>query len=226
MLNQNDIDYLSENISFWNKLTQAEKLEVQSCGFWTTYKKGTKVYGSDKECLGLVFIGEGQVRAFIDSSEGKEITLYRLLKYDVCIMSASCMMKNVDFKINLEAEKDTKIFVIPTKCFNKLNEQNTFVKSFSLDIITTRFSDVMWIFEQYVFGSVAKRLACFLSEQMYLENTKTLNITHEFIANDIGTAREVITRLLKHFADDGIVSLSRGSIEIKDMKRLESYCRQ
>ena len=224
MLTKDDIEFVSENMVFWNDLNDEEKAEIQNYGFWTTYKKGSKIYGSHKECLGLVFIEEGQIRGFIDSPEGKEITLYRLLKYDICIMTASCVMKNINFEINIEAEKDTKVFVLPVQNFNKINEQNPFVKKFTFELVTARFSEVMWIFEQYVFGSAAKRLACFLNEQSYLEKTDTLSITHEFIANDIGTAREVITRLLKHFAQDGIVSLSRGSIKIEDKKKLENYC--
>lgn len=224
MISDNDLLFFSQNISFWNKLSQKEKDEVKSSAFSMTYKKGQKIYGSEKECLGLVLIEEGQIRVFIDSDDGKEISLYRLLEYDCCIFSASCMMKNITFDINIEAEKDTKVIVLPTAIFNKISEQNAEVKNFSFELVTARFSEVMWVFEQYVFGSAAKRLACFLKEHSILEESDTLNITHEFIANDLGTAREVITRLLKHFAQDGTVSLSRGSIKIEDRKKLEQYC--
>ncbi len=226
MLLQHEIEFFSQNMSFWNKLTEPEKREIISCGFFTSYKKGAKIYGSEKECLGLVLIEDGQIRTFIDSQEGKEITLYRLLKYDSCILSASCMIKNISFNINIEAEKDTRVFVLPSVCFNKLSEQNIAVKNFSLELVSARFSEVMWVFEQYVFGSAASRLACFLSEHSNLEGSDELNITHEFIANDIGTAREVITRLLKHFANDGIVSLSRGAIRIENRRKLEELCNQ
>jgi len=224
MLSKNELDFFAKNTVFWDKLSSQEQKEIESCAFLATYKKGSKIYGSHKECLGLVLIQTGQLRAFIDSADGKEISLYRLLTYDTCILSASCMMKNINFEINIEAEKDTTVFVLPTKCYNKLNEINSAVKNFSLALISTRFSEVMWVFEQYVFGSAAKRLACFLIEQSNIENSDTLNMTHEFIANDIGTAREVITRLLKHFSNDGIVSGTRGIIKIENRVELQKLC--
>ncbi len=225
MLTHEEIVFFSENIPFWRKLTKQEQNEIENNAFLTTYKKGTKLYGSSKECLGLVLVKTGQLRAFIDSPEGKEISLYRLLSFDTCILSASCMMKNINFEINIEAEKDTSVFVLPTYFFNKISESNMNVKNFSLELVSARFSEVMWVFEQYVFGSAAKRLACFLIEQSALENSDTLTLTHEFIANDLGTAREVITRLLKHFSNDELVSLSRGSIRIENRKSLEKLCK-
>lgn len=224
MLTKNQLEYFAENTVFWNKLSVEEQEEIERCAFLSSYKKGEKIYGSSKECLGLVLIETGQLRAFIDSPDGKEISLYRLLQYDTCIMSASCMMKNISFEINIEAEKDTEVIVLPVKCYNVLNNSNFAVKNFSLDLISTRFSEVMWVFEQYVFGSAAKRLACFLLEQSNIERSDSLNMTHEFIANDIGTAREVITRLLKHFANDGIVSSTRGTIKIEKRSELQKLC--
>lgn len=221
MLSEKELKFLADNTSFWGKLSVQEKKEIENCAFGASYKKGAKIYGSNKECLGLVLIETGQLRAFIESSDGKEITLYRLLTYDMCILSASCMMKNISFEINIEAEKDTRVLILPTNCFNRLSESNPAVKSFQLELVSSRFSEVMWIFEQYVFGSAAKRLASFLVNISLIEDTDTLSLTHEFIANDIGTAREVITRLLKHFSDDGIVSVTRGTIKIENMLRLE-----
>jgi len=225
MLNKTELQYFAENTTFWNKLSLYEQKEIENCAFAVTYKKGSKIYGSNKECLGLVLIEDGQIRSFIDSPEGKEISLYRLLKYDTCILSASCMMKNISFEVNIEAEKDTRVLVLPTHCFNKLNEENLAVKNFSLELVSARFSEVMWVFEQYVFGSAAKRLACFLLEQTNIEQSDSLNVTHEFIANDIGTAREVITRLLKHFSNDGILSSSRGIIKIENLNQLKKICK-
>lgn len=224
MILKEQISFLEKNLSFWNELSNDEKNEIIQYSFITKYNKGAKIYGSNKDCLGLILIEEGRLRVFIDSEDGKEITLYRLLKYDTCILSASCMMKNINFEINIEAEVETNVIVVPTKYFNQLRETNSGAKSFSFELVTARFSEVMWVFEQYVFGSAAKRLACFLSEQAFLQNSDVLVLTHEFIANDIGTAREVITRLLKHFANDNIVSLSRGSIKIEDRKALQKYC--
>lgn len=224
MLSENDLKFFSENISFWSSLSDKEKKEIQELSYRTGYKSSELIYSSDSECLGLVLVLSGQLRAFIDSDEGKQITLYRLLDYDVCIMSASCKIKNFNAAISIKSEKPTQVIILPMTLFKTLDETNIAVKDFALEHMSASFSEVMWVFEQYVFGSAAKRLACFLREHSSLEGTDTLELTHEFIANDIGTAREVVTRLLKHFASDGIVSLARGSIKIENRKKLESFC--
>lgn len=224
MLSEIDLKFFSDNISFWNSLSEKEKREVQALSYRTNYESGELIYSSDSECLGLVLVISGQLRAYIDSEEGKQITLYRLLDYDVCIMSASCKIKNFNAAISIKSEKPTQVIILPMRVFKTLDETNIEVKDFALEHMSASFSEVMWVFEQYVFGSAAKRLACFLREHSSLEGTDTLELTHEFIANDLGTAREVVTRLLKHFASDGIVSLSRGSIKIDNRKKLESFC--
>lgn len=221
MLSENEILYLEKHLSFWNKLSDLEKKEIGKCAFKAVYPKGKSLYSGSEECLGLVLIESGQLRSFITSKEGKEISLFRLLSYDICILSASCMIKNINFDVNIEAEKESALYIIPIRCFNKISEENPVVKTFALELVSARFSDVMWVFEQYVFGSAAQRLAGFLIEQSQLEETDTLNLTHEYIANDLGTAREVITRLLKHFASDGLVTLSRGAIKIEDIEALK-----
>jgi len=221
MLAEADKAYLSRHLSFWSGLTRTQQEQTAQNAVAVSYPKGRRILGGTGECLGLILIREGQLRAFITSSSGKEISLYRLLTYDVCILSVSCMIKNMNFDINVEVEKDCSAIVIPTPFFNELSENNLSVKNFSLELVSARFSEVMWVFDQYVFGSAAQRLAGFLLEQSRLEQSDTLKVTHEFIANDLGTAREVITRLLKHFARDGLVTLSRGEITISDYDKLE-----
>jgi CRP/FNR family transcriptional regulator len=220
-MNQQDMEYLAKHLSFWRHLTDAERADAEGCTFAAVYPKGKKLYGGNKECLGLVLVESGQPRAFITSKEGKDISLYRLLSMDVCILSASCMIKNLNFDINIEVEKDSRLFVFPTDCFNRLSNENIAVKNFALELMSARFSEVMWVFDQYVFGTAAGRLARFLLEHSVLEDSDTLRVTHEAIANDLGTAREVITRLLKHFATDNVVSLGRSTIQILDKEKLE-----
>ena len=224
MLDKNELGFLSENLSSWGNLTDEQKREVESCAFVASYEKGKKLYGEKKECLGLVLIKSGQLRSFITSKDGKEIGLYRLLSLDVCILTASCMIRNINFDINVEVEKEAVVFVIPTVCFNKLSEGNAYVKNFTLELVSARFSEVMWVFDQYVFGTAAGRLASFLLNQANLEGTDMLKITHEYIANDLGTAREVITRLLKHFSSEGLVELGRGSVTVLNKAKLAEIC--
>ena len=173
------------------------------------------------DCLGLLLIRSGQLRVYTLSSEGREITLYRLFDHDICLFSASCVMPNIQFEVIIEAEKDSEMWVLPSCLFKDLMEESAVVANYANQLISSRFSDVMWLMEQIMWKSFDKRLAAFLLEESTLEGTKALKITHEKIANHMGTAREVVTRMLRYFQGEGMVKLTRGTVEIIDEDRLE-----
>ncbi|MEG0729612.1 MAG: Crp/Fnr family transcriptional regulator [Anaerovoracaceae bacterium] len=211
---------LKRNFPFWESLTQDEKDKLINSAYISEQKKGTVVHHGGNECTGVEIIMSGQARVFMNSPGGGEITLYRLLEDDVCILSAACMIKNLDLDVNMEFEEDTKFLLIPKGAYEEISNSNPAVKDYNLGVVSEKFSDVMWLFNQYVFSNMAKRLATNLLEHRALLSSDTLQITHITIAKDLGTAREVITRLLKQFQTDGIISLSRGQIEIIDAKKL------
>lgn len=183
-------------------------------------KKGTVVYNGSSDCLGLLLVSSGQLRAYILSEEGREITIYRLFDRDTCMFSASCMLQNLQFDLTIEAEKDSSLWVIPPDVFQTLMNESLPVSNFVNQVIAGRFSEVMWLIEQILWKSFDKRLAAFLLEESNIEESDTIKMTHEKIANHLGTAREVVTRMLRYFQNENILSLSRGTIEILDRKRL------
>jgi CRP/FNR family transcriptional regulator len=223
MLNKKEKEFLSDSLSFWQSLTSEERSLIQEFSVLRSFKKGSLVSESVAGCSGLFIVKTGQLRAFINSADGREISLYRLLPLDVCIMTASCMIKNLSFDVSLCSEKDSELIIIPTNQFEKISKNNPIVKDFMLQIVSSRFSDVMWVLEQLVFTNVGRRLAAALLEHSSLSGSTILNITHIDIANEIGTAREVVTRLLKQFQLDGMVKLSRSRIEITDIAKLGKY---
>lgn len=123
----------------------------------------------------------------------------------------------------MEVEKDTTTFLIPTPEFQKLSDEVIAVQKFTNDLMASRFSDVMWIMEQALFTSFDKRLASFLLEQSVVDASEELKITHEKIANHMGSAREVVTRMLKYFQNEGVIELQRGTIKILNRKLLERW---
>ena len=183
------------------------------------YGQGQNIHNGE-DCTGLLLVKNGQLRSFILSESGKEITLFRLFERDVCILSSSCMMRNITFDIHIEAEKNSEILIMPAGVFKQLSDANPAVKDFQTEIISARLSDVMWVMEQVVFMSMDKRLATFLLEQSSIEGSDELTITHETIARNMGTAREVVSRMLKYFENEGLVALTRGRITLTDRKRL------
>lgn len=212
---------LSTHFPIWDKLTPAQQKVISQSSQTRSVPKGTVLHNGSIDCLGLLLILSGQLRAYIISDEGREITLYRLFERDVCIFSASCIMRNIQFEVIIEAEKDSEIIVLPPHIYKKLMEESAAVANFSNQVMGSRFTEVMWLIEQIMWKSFDKRLASFLIEESVLDNTDSLKITHEKIANHLGTAREVVTRMLRYFQSEGLVKLSRGTIELTDKKKLE-----
>lgn len=205
----------------WHKLTPAQQLLEKSAVF-RKIEKGSIIHNGSVHCTGLLLVASGQLRAYMLSEDGREITLYRLLARDMCLFSASCMMNSIQFEITIEAEKDTQLWIIPADIYKKLMAESTAVANYTNEIMASRFSDVMWLMEQVLWKSFDKRLAEFLLTESELEAATILKITHEAIGNHLGNPREVVTRMLRYFQNKGLVNLSRGTIEIKNKEKLQS----
>ncbi|HPD89449.1 MAG TPA: Crp/Fnr family transcriptional regulator [Oscillospiraceae bacterium] len=212
---------LEHYFPIWEKLTAAEKALLEQSAVERTAPKGTMLHNGSSDCVGVFLIRSGQLRAFILSDEGKEITIYRLFERDLCLFSASCMMQSIQFDVTIEAEKDSELWVIPTDVYKKLMDTSAVVANYTNQVMASRFSEVMWLVEQIMWKSFDKRLASFLLEESTLDGSDTLRITHDRIAAHMGTAREVVTRMLRYFQEEGMVALTRGAIELKDRKRLQ-----
>lgn len=218
---KDDIAFLEDTLSFWKDLTFAQKNALLQAIIKKHFAIGESMHSNSEQCSGLFLIRSGQVRAYIVSEGGKEITLYRLFERDVCIFSAACIMKNIAFDVFVEVEKEAQAYLIPTSIFNKLSAEALPIQVFTNNLMASRFTEVMWIMEQALFMSFDKRLGNFLLEQIVLEESNRLTITHEKIANHLGTAREVVTRMLKYFQNEGIVTLGRGTVDVLDREKLE-----
>ncbi len=185
-------------------------------------KKGTVIHRGSLDCTGLLLVRSGQLRAYILSDEGREITIYRLIEMDVCLFSASCIMRNIQFDISIEAERDTQVWVIPADFYRELMEESAVVANYTNRLMSGRFSEVMWLMEQILWKRLDQRLADFLLQESALEGETVLPITHEKIANHLGSAREVVTRMLRYFQGEGLVKLSRGCVELTDLRGLSA----
>ena len=205
----------------WNKLTAEEQNKIEGAITTRKVEKGTVLHDGSSDCTGLFLIKTGQLRAYILSEEGREVTIYRLFDRDVCLFSASCMMRSIQFEITIEAEKDTDLWIIPVNTYQSIMTHSAPVANYTNELMATRFSDVMWLMEQIMWKSLDKRVAAFLLEEASIEGTNRLKITHEYIANHLGSHREVITRMLRYFQNEGMVKLSRGVVEITDLEKLE-----
>ena len=213
---------LSEYFPIYDKLSAADQAALSSVAVRRRVPQGTLLHNGSADCLGLLVVCSGQLRAYITSPEGREITIYRLFERDICLFSASCMMNSIQFDITISAEKETEFWIIPPDFYKALMERSAAAANYTNQIMATRFTEVMWLVEQVLWKSFDRRLAHFLLEESALEGSTLLHITHEKIAAHLGTAREVVTRMLKYFQTEGMVKLTRGAIEILDPERLET----
>ena len=205
----------------WAQLTPSQQRKLSESAIRRSIPKGTTLHSGSTECTGLLLVCSGQLRAFILSDEGREITLYRLFERDICLFSASCMLRSMQFEIMIAAEKDTELFVIPADVYQSVARESAPAANFTTEIMAGRFSEVMWLMEQIMWKSFDRRLARFLLDESALEGTAVLHLTHETIANHLGTAREVVTRMLRYFQSEGLVRLSRGAVELSNHSGLE-----
>ena len=210
---------LRENFPFWDSLTETQKDLICNNTRALGYKKGTTIHDGT-ECSGIFLVRSGCLRVYIMSDEGKDITLYRLHKGNMCMLAASCVLQAVTFDVFVDAEEDCECYIVGGRAFANICEQCPDAKIFSLETAVTRFSDVMWIMQQILFMSADKRLAVFLLDESARIGSDEIKLTHEQIARYMGSAREVVSRLLKYFANESIVESSRKGIKILNKNKL------
>ena len=206
---------------FWNEISETDRNYICQNTYALTYRKGTTVHNGN-ECSGVFFVRKGSLRVYMLSEEGKEITLYRLHEGNFCMLSASCVLQTVTFDVFVDAEEDCECYVVDGGAYSSVAENNTNIKIFTLETAISRFSDVMWVMQQILFMSIDKRLAIFLIDESARIGSDRIELTHEQIAKYIGSAREVVSRMLKYFTNEGIVESSRKGVLILDKKRLRA----
>ena len=204
----------------WDRLQPDQQERIGNALIFRSAEKGTTLHSGDTDCTGLLLVKSGQLRAYMLSEEGREITLYRLFDRDLCLFSASCMMRSIQFEVTIQAEKDTELWIIPAEVYKGIMEESAPVSNYTNELMASRFSEVMWLMEQIMWMRLDQRVAAFLLQESAIEGSCELKITHETIANHLGTHREVITRMLRYLQSEGAVRLRRGSVELTDVKKL------
>lgn len=212
----------SDYFPVWNRLTPEQQALLNKTVLRQTAPKGTVLHNGSADCAGLYIVRSGQLRAYILSDEGREITVYRLFDRDICLLSASCIIRSIQFEIMIETEKDSDLWLIPAHIFRRLLEESAPMANYTNELMASRLSEVMWLVEQIMWKSLDKRVAAFLLEEIAIEGTNELKLTHETIANHLGSPREVITRMLRYFQNDGMVKLSRGTVSVTDEEKLKA----
>lgn len=205
---------------FWDKLSDEQKSYLSERIRIKTFKSGERIHDAS-DCLGFLVVVSGRLRAYAIFEEGKELTLYRLLEYDACLFSASCAINSLNFDVMVYAETDAEAVYIPSDVYKRLLNESLVVANYTNELMASRLSDIMQVMDQIVNKRMDSRIADFLLEESVLEESATLKLTHSQIANHLGSAREVASRILKLFESDGAIELGRGEIRILDADALK-----
>ncbi len=221
-MNEQLVSIFEDAFPFWNNLSDRDKETFLRSSFEMKFERGTNIHDGG-ECTGVILVKSGSLRLYLLSEEGKEVTLYRLFPGDTCILSASCVLNTITFDVLIDAEEDSECVVVGGCAYEGVWQRSDEVKIFTYETALSRFSDVMWGMQQVLFMSMDKRLAIFLLDELAKSGNDTIKLTHEQIAKYMGSAREVVSRMLKYFASEGLISASRSEgIRILDKKKLRA----
>lgn len=211
-----------EKLSFWNTLSEEER-EVAKGGLaQRTYEKGTYILGFSDACLGMVYIRKGSIRIFITSEEGREITLFHIAQGEYCVFSAACAIGGIALDVQMVAESEVEIMAIHAGAVEKLIKSNIYFKCFVYELSTQRYSTVVWVLQQILFAHFDERMARLLLSVYEKTGDNTIRMTQEAMAQEVNSAREVVARMLKQFADDGLIELKRGAVILKNTEALKN----
>ncbi|MCI9073120.1 MAG: Crp/Fnr family transcriptional regulator [Lachnospiraceae bacterium] len=204
---------------FWDRIGEDDRSYLCRNSHAVMYSQGKNIHDGN-DCSGVILVRTGSLRLYMMSEQGKDITLYRLHSGDLCMLSASCVLEAITFDVFVDAEEDSQCIVIAGPAFAAVSERNPAVKIFALETAVSRFSDVMWVMQQILFMGVDRRLAIFLLDEAARTGSDTILLTHGQMARYMGSAREVVSRMLKYFAAEGMVEVSRKGVRILDRGRL------
>lgn len=182
------------------------------------YEENATLFSSES-CKGILLVLSGSVRVYILSDEGREITLYRLHDGDICVLSFSCVLGTMPMQAIVEAQVQSTIAVQNQEIFTQLHAKYPVIQKFVLESMTGRMADVMWILDQVAFRSMDVRVGRYILSK----NSRIIYATHDEIAREIGSAREVVSRMLKYFEKNGLIKSQRGKFEICDTEKLRKF---
>lgn len=210
-----------EALPFFTTLNNREKIEFQQQSEILIGDPGKVIVEAGVVCRKVYFVLEGSLRVFQLSEEGREMTLYRAKEGEACLFSLTCIMKEEALNTITVVEKKAKLVGIPVVYFEELMSENLEFQRYFLRRLLRKISSLMSRTEAVTFFSIEQRLAKYLWDRFSNHASAILFTTHEKIAAEIGSAREVVSRMLKAFQEEGVIKLSRGKITLLSQEKLK-----
>lgn len=221
MITQEQLKRISLNLPFLQNIDTPLVREFQDTSFFAHIPAGKDVFVEGDRADAIALLISGVVRVYKIGETGREITLYRFGLGESCILTANAILSQKSFPAIATVEEDAEAVMIPSEVFRDWVKRYDPWRDFVFDLLSDRLSMVMAVIDEVVFQRMDKRVASWLLNQAGAQNQ--LRVTHQEIAADLGSSREVISRILQDFSRSGLIQLSRGAIEILDLEALEGY---
>jgi len=173
--------------------------------------RNSRIYAEGDACSAIAFVLSGEIRVYKIGETGREITLYEIGPGETCILNASCILAHTAYPANAVAVSDVNVLLVPSSDFREIVMEHEEMRDFVFTLLSQRLATVMELVEEVAFGRLDQRLMDYLVEK---SENHVLETTHQKIANDLGTSREVVSRMLKDFERKQLVRLSRNSITL------------
>lgn len=215
-LSREEIVSRFEQQPFWPHLTGPQRDLILDQARQMEYRGNDAVLSEQNNCLGALFILEGVLRVYLLAEDGRQITIYRIHGGEACVLAASCALPAITFDVQIDAETDCSLLLLPAPAFSQLMEENIWMEAFAYRLTAEHFSSIMGAVERIFFMTLEQRVAAFLIDESAELSADSIPFTQEKLAMAIGSAREAVSRILNQFAREGCVSLSRGCIRILD----------
>jgi CRP/FNR family transcriptional regulator len=203
------------------ELTPALREAVTTQSGWCEFRDGSEIFGEGQHCGGLPLVLQGAIKVFKRSEQGREIVLYRVGRGETCILTSSCLLGGTDYTAEGAAEGSLRVALLPPGLFQRMIAESPSFRHFLFSMLSTRLSDLMERVERLAFHRIDRRIAEFLVERIDA-GFHSVAMTHQQIADEIGSVREMATRALGQMAEHGLVELSRAGVRIVDVDRLRT----
>lgn len=221
----NNWNEILDKYSFFNELNKDDQQIIKDSLIIKKFETDYTLIHEGNSCLGFSLIISGSIRVYKLSGKGKEVTLYKLCPGDTCYLSISCMLSNKNYPAFAEVLEPTKIVFIPSNIFYNFIYNTMEFQKFMFENLYCKFNEVISVLEEVAFERMDVRIAKYLLQcSNYANNTKFLYLTQDKIASEVGTSREVVSRMLTDFRNKDIIASQRGKITILDFDKLNSLC--
>ena len=212
-------DYI-DSFELWHHLTNVQRDRLAAHTRFMHCMKGESVHRGPLEKAGILHVVSGVLRIYMLSEEGRAFTLCLMRAGDVALLASTAFLSSVSCNVSIEAAEDTKLFASDSDTVRRIFEANVRVRAYAYELAVHRLSEMVWKFQQVLFIPAERRLAKFLLAESERTDGDEIRLTHEQTAQSLGTAREVVSRLMREFSQDGLVRTSRGRIHILDRAAL------